>query len=290
MASSDVFSSVTAQILRQLEEGIIPWRRPWSTSAPISYVSDQEYKGINVFLLQSGYQSQYWLTYRQAQSQRGYVKAGEHGRLIVFVNHMIKKIENEQTGEKIVRKIPFLKTYTVFNWEQCANLPEKKPVEHQNFKVDSAEVLLKMRHPELKYHKSECFYSPIDDAIYTPCIDQFDSSEDYYSSNFHELTHWTGGPRRLARRSVTDYTLDRQVRSLEELTAEMGAAFMCQLADLDTSATIKNSTAYIQSWLKPLKENPAWILKASKRAREAVEFVLTGKIPERSQAAGMAAA
>lgn len=74
------------------------------------------------------------------------------------------------------------------------------------------------------------------------------------------------------------------------VTAEMGAAFMCQLANLDTSQTIKNSTAYIQSWLKPLRDNPSWVLKASKRAREAVEFVLTGKIPELTSAAAVAAA
>lgn len=290
MTSNDVFSRVTVQILALLEAGIIPWRRPWSTGAPLSYVSNKEYQGINVFLLQSSYESPYWMTYRQAQAQGGYVRAGEHGRLIVFVDKSVRMIKDKETEEERPRVYTFLKTYIVFNYEQCENLPEKKAIERQNLKVNDAEALLRMRNPVIRYHPGSCFFEPNQDAIYTPGIDQFDSIEDYYSSNFHELTHWTGGARRLARFNITDYCLDRQVRSLEELTAEMGAAFMSQLANLDTSATIKNSGAYIQHWLQPLRDNPSWVLKASKRAREAVDYILTGKVSERSQAAGIAAA
>jgi antirestriction protein ArdC len=60
----------------------------------------------------------------------------------------------------------------------------------------------------------------------------------------------------------------------------MGAAFFCQIAALDTSQTLQNSASYIGSWLKALKDNPKWVLKASKQAREAVELVMTGKLTE----------
>ena len=72
---------------------------------------------------------------------------------------------------------------------------------------------------------------------------------------------------------------------------EMGAAFLCQMAALDTSETLQNSTAYIGSWLKPLQNNPKWVLQASKQAKDAVEFVLTGRLPEgRARAAASATA
>ena len=51
------------------------------------------------------------------------------------------------------------------------------------------------------------------------------------------------------------------VRSQEELTAEMGAAFFYQIAALDMSETLQNSTAYIQFWIQHLQNNPKMGLK-----------------------------
>jgi antirestriction protein ArdC len=111
-------------------------------------------------------------------------------------------------------------------------------------------------------------------------LDQFESSEAYYATAFHELTHWTGGAGRLGRDTIRNYHVGKDVRSQEELTAEMGAAFFCQIAALDTSETLQNSTAYIQSWIQHLQNNPKWVLKASKQAKDAVEFVMSGRLPE----------
>ena len=79
------------------------------------------------------------------------------------------------------------------------------------------------------------------------------------------------------------------IRSREELTAEMGAAFFCQICALDSPETMENTAAYIQSWLAVLKGNPKWVLQASKQARAAVEFVLTGQIPTREGGSNAAA-
>ena len=79
----DVFQVVTDQIISQLGQGIIPWRRPWSTHGPASYATNKEYQGINILLLQSNYESPYWITFRQAQKMGGAIRAGENGRPIV---------------------------------------------------------------------------------------------------------------------------------------------------------------------------------------------------------------
>ena len=91
----DVFEVVTGQILKQLEGGIIPWRRPWTSNGPTSYATNKEYQGINTLLLQSNYESPYWLTFRQAQKMGGSIRAGEKGSPIVFVDRMIKEETNE---------------------------------------------------------------------------------------------------------------------------------------------------------------------------------------------------
>jgi antirestriction protein ArdC len=275
----DVFKVVTDQILKQLEEGIIPWRRPWQACWPTSYATNKEYQGINLFLLQSRYESTYWLTFRQAQKMGGSIKAGEHGRPIVFVDRFVKE-EIDKEGNKTYSVVRFLKYYTVFNWEQTKGIPEKKPVERDNQQIQSAEDLLMRRNPVIKPDPHQCYYLREDDALHLPSLERFDSSEDYYSAAFHELTHWTGGSPRLARSGIQHYHFGGDVRSLEELIAEMGAAYLCQLAGLDTSETLKNSAAYVQSWLKPLQDNPRWVLQASRQAKDAVEFVLTGKLPE----------
>ncbi|MDD2837114.1 MAG: zincin-like metallopeptidase domain-containing protein [Methanothrix sp.] len=275
----DVFEVVTNQMIKQLEEGIIPWRRPWQACWPTSYATNKEYQGINTLLLQSNYESPYWVTFRQAQKMGGSIRAGEKGRPIVFVDRIMKEEKNKE-GEMVIKTIHFLKYYTVFNWCQTKGLPKKLPAERENQQIVSAEELLRRRGPRIETDIEKAYYCSQSDAIYLPTLDQFESSEDYYAAAFHELTHWTGGAGRLCRDTLRDYHMGTDVRSQEELTAEMGAAFLCQIAALDTSQTLQNSTAYIGSWLKALQNNPKWVLKASKQAREAVEYVMTGKLPE----------
>ena len=273
----DVFTVVTDQILKQLEEGIIPWRRPWQACWPTSYTTNKEYQGINLFLLQSEYESPYWLTFRQAQKMGGAIRAGEHGCPIVFVDYY-EKVDDDSKKARMVR---FLRYYTVFNWVQTKGIPEKKPVEaRDNQRIQSAEDLLRLRNPVIKPDLERCYYLREDDALHLPARDMFSSSEEYYSAAFHELIHWTGGAPRLARSGILNHHFGQDIRSQEELTAEIGAAYLCQMAGLDSSETLRNSAAYVRSWLKSLQNNPRWVLQASKQAREAVEFIQTGKLPE----------
>jgi len=231
-------------------------------------------------LLQSNYESPYWVTFRQAQKMGGSVRAGEKGSPIVFADRIIKEEKNKE-GETVIKPIHFLKYYTVFNWCQTKGLPEKVPVERDNQQIPGAEELLRRRGPRIDTDTERAYYRPHNDTIYLPALDQFESSEEYYSVAFHELIHWTGGAGRLCRDTLRDYHIGTDVRSQEEeLTAEMGAALPCQIAALDTSETLQNSTAYIGSWLNALKDNPKWFLRASKQAREAVEYVMTGNLPE----------
>ena len=274
--AKDIFSVVTGQIVNLLEQGIVPWRRPWSGCGPVSYQSNQQYQGLNVFLLQSEYKSPYWTTFRQAQRLGGSIKAGEHGRYIVFTDSYMKKTKDDK-GNSIEVPVRFLRYYTVFNWELTKGIPEKLTVENDNRQIISAQELLIRQAPRIETAEA-AYYVHSRDTIGLPPLEKFDSSEDYYSAAFHELTHWSGSSLRLNREGIRNGYFGTQVYSQEELIAEMGAAYLCQVAQLDTTETIQNSAAYIASWLSHLKNNPKWIVQASSKAREAVDFILTGQL------------
>ena len=285
----DIFSVVTGRIIAQLEKGVIPWRRTWSSNGPTSYQTNKEYQGINALILQDTYESPYWLTFRQAQKLGGSVRAGEKGSPIVFVDRIAQE-KQKADGTVEVSFRTFLKYYTVFNWEQTSGLPEKVPVGRDNATIPQAEELMRRRGPEIKYHESAAFFRPGNDSIYLPNLDQFESSGEYYSAAFHELTHWTGGRGRLERREIIEYRQEKEYRSLEELTAEMGAAFLCRMCALDSPETFENQAAYVQSWLKVFKGDTKIVMQASKQAREAVEFVLTGQKATKAKAGATATA
>ena len=125
---STAYEIVTESIIKQLESGVAPWRKPWRTETPANLVSKKEYRGINVFLLASqGYGSRYWLTYRQAQALGGNVKKGEHGSKVVFWKIDEYQKENQETGETENHKSILLRYYTVFNVEQCEGIKSPDP-------------------------------------------------------------------------------------------------------------------------------------------------------------------
>jgi hypothetical protein len=122
------YEIVTESIIKQLESGVAPWRKPWRTELPTNLVSKKEYRGINIFLLASqGYGSRYWVTYRQAQALGGTVKKGQHGSKVVFWKIDEYRKESKETGETENRKSILLRYYTVFNLEQCERIKSPEP-------------------------------------------------------------------------------------------------------------------------------------------------------------------
>ncbi len=79
------YDVITQQIIRQLEAGVIPWRKPWTSRFPMNLKSQKPYRGINVFsLAMMGYASPYWLTFKQANDLGGHIRKGEHGTAVTF--------------------------------------------------------------------------------------------------------------------------------------------------------------------------------------------------------------
>ena len=105
-----------------------------------------------------------------------------------------------------------------------------------------------------------------------PARARFVDAPHYYSTLFHELIHSTGHESRLNRTFGGHFGDD--LYSKEELVAEMGAAFLCAIADIANEDTERNATAYIQNWISKLEQDNRLILQAAANAQRSVDSIL----------------
>ena len=272
---STAYEIVTEIIIKQLQSGVAPWRKPWRTEIPANLVSKKEYRGINVFLLASqGYGSRYWLTYRQAQTVGGNVKKGEHGSKVVLWKIDEYQKRNTTSGQLEDHKAILLRYYTVFNAEQCEGieLPDPAPPIHPIERCGS--IVRSMPHPPAFVQEGQACYRRSIDTVGMPALSAFHSAEEYYSTLFHELTHSTGHPTRLAREGILKHNpFGSEDYSKEELVAEMGAAMLCGVAGIE-SQTLGNSASYLQSWISRLKSDSRLVVSAAAQAQKAADYIL----------------
>ena len=288
----DVYAIVTEKIINMLESGVVPWRRPWtSTGLPRNLVSKKPYKGINYFLLSaSKYVSPFWLTYRQATEFGGHVRKGEESTIVVFwkaedVKQSSEALEAEETDDKNRRRF-LLRYYRLFNLEQCelpqAVLDKLPKIEtHEHDPIEAAERIIAgiPNPPEIQYAGSRAFYSPITDRITLPPRELFSSAEEFYATLNHEESHAVGHPKRLNRKSITEAApFGSPTYCFEEIVAEMSAAYLCAEAGI-SPAVIDNEAAYIQGWLKKIRSEKRLVVSAAAQAQKAADFILN-RTPE----------
>ncbi|HKD66816.1 MAG TPA: zincin-like metallopeptidase domain-containing protein [Candidatus Binataceae bacterium] len=285
----DNYAIVTEKIINLLEQGIVPWRRPWaSTGLPRNLVSKKPYRGVNLFLLSATkFVSLFWLTRRQANELGGSVRKGEHSQIVVFWK--VDQIpdaqtetgaENDETGDKSRRRF-VLRYYRVFNLEQC-ELPQAvfsklpKIETHQHDPIEAAERIIAgmPNPPEIEYGGSKAFYSPITDRVTLPPRELFISADEHFATLAHELSHAAGADKRLNRKSITEAApFGSPTYSFEELVAEFSAAYLCAEAGI-SPAVIENQAAYIQDWLAKLRTDKRMAVIAAAQAQRAAEFIL----------------
>jgi antirestriction protein ArdC len=283
----DIYTIVTEKIINLLEQGVVPWRRPWTSAGlPRNLVSKKPYRGINHFLLSaSKYVSPFWLTMRQANELGGHVCKGEESTIVVFwkvedATQGTGDIDNEETDGKTRRRF-LLRYYRVFNLEQC-ELPQPvldklpKIETHEHDPIDTAERIIAAmpNPPEIQHAGSKAFYSPIADRITLPPRELFISADEFYASLDHELVHSSGHVKRLGRDGICEAApFGSAVYSKEELVAEMGAAFLCAEAGI-SNAVIENQAAYVAGWLNKLGDNRKLLIHAAAKAQHAVDYIL----------------
>ncbi|GAA4493074.1 zincin-like metallopeptidase domain-containing protein [Hymenobacter ginsengisoli] len=273
----DVYQLVTDRIVTALEGGVIPWRKPWSAvyGLPRNYATGAAYSGINAFLLHFSGALPFFLTFKQALALGGNVRKGAKGHPVVYYNVSVR--ENEQTGKE--EKLPFLKYYTVFSVEDIEGIQFNLPAveRHAHTPIEAAEAIVRNweGRPAIAHLHQRAYYSPALDLVNMPERETFTTGEGYYATLFHELTHSTGHASRLDRPDLTagEGKLSASY-AREELTAEMGASFLCAAAGLDTEHTEENAVAYLQTWLERLKNDKKLVLQAASKAQRAAKLIL----------------
>lgn len=280
MSKINVYEMVTSRIIEELEKGVIPWRKPWHgvLSGAYSRSTKKPYSLLNQMLLGKNGE---WLTFNQIKQLGGSVKKGEKASFVVFWSP-IKVKETDQDGNEIEKTIPFLKYYNVFHITQTTGIEPLTPVEEAEIlkPVEKAENIINnyITKSGLKFEAAvsdRAYYSPSRDYVCVPAMEQYSDTSEYYSTTFHELTHSTGHKSRLNRLSSgAAAAFGGEDYSKEELVAELGAAALCNQCGIETAHSFKNSAAYIQGWLKALKNDKRLIVSASGQAQKAVDYIV----------------
>jgi antirestriction protein ArdC len=261
---------ITDNIIKALESGVAPWVKPWHShgvDAPYNPVAKRYYNGINfIQLSMMPASTNYWVTYKQAQSVGAQVRKGSVGVPVVYFSPL--EVTDKVTGDAI--KIPMLKTYTVFNADQVDGLELPAPTElNEVDQIEACEEFIAQQNALIKFGGNRAFYTRDMDYIQVPDRAQFKSSEDYYATLLHEITHWTGHASRLNREFGKRF--GDQAYAFEELVAELGSAMLCAHLKIDGQLQHAN---YIANWLEVLKSDSKNILKAGALAQKVLDFTI----------------
>lgn len=283
----DIHQHVTDTIIQQLEKGVIPWQKPWNgpenrlMALPRNLTTGKKYRGANILLLwTSSFNNQLftddWASFLQWQDKKEVVRKGEKGTMIVYFDTFEKEVEGKQ------EKIPFLKQSFVFNRCQLAsydfaaenpNLLNETSLVERIKKIDK---FVTNTSAAIENNGFRAYYDKNDDKLIMPYKEAFNdtqnctATEGYYSTLLHELTHWTGHPKRLDRKFGKKH--GDNAYATEQLVGELGAAFLC--AEFGIAIAEKgNTAAHINYWLEVLNENKHCLLTAASEASKAVDYL-----------------
>ena len=285
----DVYQIVTDLIIEKLESGIIPWQKPWSDYGPaVNYVTRKPYRGINQLILNGLHLRPFYLTFQQAIDLGGSVKKGSKSIPVTYWNFVyrhketgikLSEAETKSTPVEFLVRTAFLKYYRVFNVDDILDvvfdIPELQPG-HDNYTLEKCDAIIENmpNRPEIRHKENKAYYNPMHDYINMPRIELFRTPELYHSVLHHELIHFSGHPKRLNRFECEGISSFNSSYTVEELVAEIGAAFLNSHAGILNDDTLQDSSAYIQGWLKQLKNNKKFIVEAAAKAQKAVDYIL----------------
>lgn len=277
--SLSIKETINAIVLDQLEKGVVS-RRQTRNSIQVSWSTGKPYGGINQLVLQiqkMKYQfgTNRRLTFRAINQLWASVKKWEKASPAVYFKML--DVQDKDSGKK--KAIPMLRLYRLFNLDQTTLNPSTT----NDLEIVTAHTAEQIRDSfqdkPVIYQHPQPHYNPVEDKIWIPHKNDFNSEASYRATLFHEGIHSTGSEKRIGRKEV----MDRTVKfgdcdySKEELVAELWAAYLSAFAWIQ-SHTIENSTAYIKGWMMKIKDDPDLLMRASADGWKGCEYVLHGNI------------
>lgn len=271
---AEIYQSVTDKIVAELEKGVKPWTKPWSTTGganlpvmPCNMQSGRFYTGANTLILwheamSRGYPTHQWLTYQQAQMVGARVRKGEKSVPVIFV----KWLEQEQDGR--VHKVPMARWFHVFNKAQLDGVGQEYDPLPVNPEIAQMAAVLDKSGVTVHRGYAKAYYDRARDEIFLPDFKAFKDGYAYLRTAGHEHIHASGHPKRLNREFGKRFG-DAAYKH-EEIIAELGTAFLCARTNLPYSS---ESTEYIGAWLTAMKEDNRYIFKAASHASQAADWL-----------------
>lgn len=282
---SDLYAKVTGQIIKAIEGGHVPWRRPWKDSLssmimPCNAETNKLYRGINVPILWmeghlKGFATPLWGTQETWKRLGGTILKRQYPTEIVFYRFFKKAVKGKE------RTIPLMRTFEVYNLDQvygCFTLAQKwkpKPITSEDqLSFEPAEKVIKACKAKITYGGNQAAYSPTLDRIRMPAKGQFHTRVGYWTTLLHEHAHWSGHEKRLNRTFGAPRTNEYYY---EELIAEMSACFLSATLGLpEALEQMPQHASYLSSYLKLLRQDNKIIFKASTAATKVTEFIMNG--------------
>ena len=283
----DIHQHITNQIVAAIEAGAGEFRLPWHRSSgnimrPVNVASKKSYRGVNVLSLWAaadakGYESGTWGTYKQWTDAGAQVRKGEKASHVVFYKEFTFATDEDSDEETATRL--FARATPVFAAEQVEGyaspaLPETPAATVTP--IERAEAFVAATGAIIHHGGTRAFYRPSTDAIHLPPREAFvgtatsSPAESYYSTLCHELIHFTSAEHRCNRQLGKRF--GDQAYAMEELIAELGAAFLC--ADLGiTDEPRADHAQYLDTWLHVVKSDKKAIFTAASKASQAVAFL-----------------
>lgn len=303
----DLYQQITDQIVEILEQGSMPWIRPWNNGClpmvvPCNGETGRYYSGINILLLwmsaiRQNFTQRKWVTFQGAEHLGGQVRSGEKSTVIIFYkqNQFEEKDESgniilDEKGQPKMKSSVFIRGHHLFNIEQCNNLEKHyetfsdiEPDKTMQHRSDLDALPSNMGTQIYSKFQPKACYVPSRDCIIMPDFNQFNSANDYYFTLLHECGHATGHKDRLNREGVSKANkFGTEKYAFEELIAELTSAFTCAHVGI---SNISQNAAYINAWIQTLKSDKKAIFRASTQAREATQYLIDALNQEKQIAA-----
>lgn len=297
---SKVYSIVSDTIIKKLENAVkenkkFTWVKPWTSfSIPKNFITKKPYRGINLLLLDD---PGFYISFKQLiELQKKYpflkLKKGCKKQMIVYWSYNTKsKIttkedeeendisEDQNNNKNKMYNKPIFLYYNVYNQKDIEGFEKIIPEQYKGNDIEIPNIkatrlckawskIVKMEDVDI----DKAYYVPSKDYIKIPPISCYKNINEYFATKFHEMIHSTGHKSRLNRFEENSY-FGNEPYSKEELVAEIGSQMLLAECGLVDDKVNQNSIAYLQSWLKVLKNDITLITYAAQKAQKACDLI-----------------
>jgi len=294
---------LTNQLIEFFEKGNT-FKKDWNTTTKGKLINCQtsaEYNGSNVVLLMmhqilGGYPHSIYCGFGQGKALKLKLKKGsKSARILMPILHSEDKLDPETKkpildalGDPVQNKWTSFKTACVFNIDQFEDSDQKQKILDkfvsapgatvQNFKDHKpTEKLInsyiKRESIDVFFGGDSAFYSPLSDTVTMPDKEQFTSQCGFYGTYLHELIHSTGHQKRINRPTLTAPNTDKKSYCIEELITELAAVNLTHELKISTVDKLQNSAAYLESWVKSLKQDKKILFKLLNQSTKAIKYL-----------------